>query len=127
MEIRDKSKIEKLFFHTGKIYYELLTERNNLNLENTALIRIEQLYPLDEKKIKEIISGYPNATKFIWFQEEPKNQGYWNHLALNLMELIPEGKKLQYAGRPSSPATSTGSAKVHFAEQAEILNNVFAI
>ncbi|OGU60314.1 MAG: hypothetical protein A2X64_03730 [Ignavibacteria bacterium GWF2_33_9] len=124
--IRDKSKVEKIIFHTGKIYYELQAESEKLNLDNTALVRIEQLYPLDEGKIKAIINEYPNAKKFIWFQEEPKNQGYWGHLAMQMMELLPEGAKLHYFGRPASPATAAGSAKIHFAEQAAILNDVLS-
>lgn len=125
--ISDPNKIEKLIFHTGKIYYELLAERYKKNIENTALIRFEQIYPLDEEKLKSIISKYPNATKYIWFQEEPKNQGYWYHLAFQLQENLSNGFKVQYCGRPASPATATGSAKVHLAEQETILNDVFKL
>jgi 2-oxoglutarate dehydrogenase E1 component len=125
-KVNDPSKIEKVIFMTGKIYYELLSEKNKRNLENTALIRIEQLYPLDEEKIKEIIGKCNNAKKFIWFQEEPKNQGYWNHLAMEFSELLPEGKKIEYYGRPASPATATGSAKVHAAEQQLIIDKVLS-
>lgn len=124
--IQKPTEIEKIIFHTGKVYYELLAERNKRNLNNIALIRIEQLYPLDINKISKIIDKYSNTKKFIWFQEEPKNQGYWNYIALELQEKLPDISKLIYFGRPASPATATGSSKVHTAEQEAIINQVLS-
>lgn len=125
--IQEPKSVKKIIFHTGKIYYELLAEKNKRNINDIALIRIEQLYPLDYDKINLIFEKYSNAEKFIWFQEEPRNQGYWNYIALEFENILNNSKKIQYVGRPSSPATATGSAKVHLAEQATIINNVFDI
>lgn len=114
-------QIEKLVFLTGKIYYEVLQEIQKKHITNTALIRVEQLYPLDRSKISQILKKYNSANKIIWMQEEPKNQGYWNHMFMEFQEFAPE-VKLRYVGRPSSPATATGSSKVHIAEQEFIIN-----
>jgi 2-oxoglutarate dehydrogenase E1 component len=96
-------------------------------MANVALVRIEQLYPLDYNKINQIWEKYPNCENYIWFQEEPKNQGYWNYIALEFENLMNNSKKIQYVGRPSSPATATGSAKVHLAEQASIIEIVLSL
>jgi 2-oxoglutarate dehydrogenase E1 component len=125
--IQEPKNVKKIIFHTGKIYYELLAERNKRNMANVALVRIEQLYPLDYNKINQILEKYPNCENYIWFQEEPKNQGYWNYIALEFENLMNNSKKIQYVGRPSSPATATGSAKVHLAEQASIIEIVLSL
>jgi 2-oxoglutarate dehydrogenase E1 component len=125
LTIAEPNNIKKIIFHTGKIYYELLTERNKKQIINTALIRIEQLYPLDKETISKILKKYSNAVELIWFQEEPKNQGYWNYIAQEFTEITGINKQIKYFGRPASPATATGSSKIHIAEQSFILENVF--
>ena len=70
--------------------------------------------------IKSILSNYPNAKEFIWAQEEPKNMGAWGFVFLQFAENLPD-VRLRYAGRHASPATATGSLRVHMAEQAELI------
>lgn len=118
--------VEKLVFLTGKIYYDILQEIHKKKISNIALIRVEQLYPLDRNSMMNIINKYNKAEQIIWIQEEPKNQGYWNYIFMEFQEFAPE-IRLRYLGRPSSPATATGSSKVHLAEQEFIINQLFSI
>lgn len=119
----EPENVDKLVFLTGKIYYDILQELNKKNIKNIALIRVEQLYPLDRNLTRNIINKYNNAKQIIWFQEEPKNQGYWNYIFMEFQDFAPE-VKLNYIGRPSSPSTATGSSKVHLAEQEFIINKL---
>jgi len=76
----DERKVKKVVFCSGKIYYELLEERNRINDEETAIIRLEQLYPLPKKEIDRQLSKYNKKVKLIWTQEEPANMGAWSYL-----------------------------------------------
>ncbi len=118
--------VEKLVFLTGKIYYDILQEMTKKNISNIALIRVEQLYPLDKNRIKHIIQKYNKAKHIIWIQEEPKNQGYWNFIFMEFQDFAPE-IRLNYMGRPSSPATATGSSRVHLAEQEYLISSLLRI
>ena len=76
----DERKVKKVVFCSGKIYYELLEERNRINDEETAIIRLEQLYPLPKKEMDRQLSKYNKKVKLIWTQEEPANMGAWSYL-----------------------------------------------
>jgi len=115
--INDLSKVTKMLFCSGKIYYDLLQPRGNA--ENIAIIRIEQLYPFDEKGFQHIIRKYSNVKKYVWVQEEPQNQGAWNFINPILSDLL--NSKISYIGRKQSPSTATGSYKVHNFEQEQII------
>ena len=113
-------KVRKVLFCTGKIYYEILAEKEAKNATDIAIVRIEQLYPLPEWKLTEIFAKYEGA-EFCWVQEESKNQGTWLHLHRYDFPV-----KLTYIGRRSSASPATGFKKVHDAEQAEIIAKSFA-
>ena len=89
-------------------------------LFETAIIRIEQLYPLDEAQIVATVKQYPNARTFVWCQEESQNMGGWTFVAPRLQELMKT--PFQYVGRDSSASTATGSHRVHDREQAELVS-----
>ncbi|HLV23332.1 MAG TPA: 2-oxoglutarate dehydrogenase E1 component [Moheibacter sp.] len=84
--VADPSKVEKLVFCQGKFYYDLLKKKEELNAENVALIRLEQLYPLDKEKIDAILNKYSNKKRIIWAQEEPENMGAWTFILRKLRE-----------------------------------------
>ncbi|MFZ9754429.1 MAG: 2-oxoglutarate dehydrogenase E1 component [Bacteroidia bacterium] len=113
-------KVRKVLFCSGKIYYELLAQKEEQQHSDVAIVRIEQLYPLPEWKLKEVFEQYPDA-EYMWVQEEPMNQGAWLHLHRYEFPV-----KLQYAGRRSSASPATGYKKVHDREQQEILDKAFA-
>jgi len=79
----DKKKIKTLVFCTGKFYFDIIAERENLNRDDVAVVRIEQLFPLPTEQLKAIIASYPNADDFVWAQEEPRNMGAYSFMLMN--------------------------------------------
>jgi 2-oxoglutarate dehydrogenase E1 component len=112
---------KKVLFCTGKIYYELLEKQQSEQHSQVAIYRIEQLYPLPERQIAEIIASHPHAS-FHWVQEEPKNMGYWMHMLR--YELM---RNFEYIGRKSSASPATGLKNLHEKEQSDILNKAFEL
>ena len=84
----DKSKVKTVVFCTGKFYYDILAEREKLERNDVALVRIEQLFPLPTEQLKAIIASYPNANDYVWAQEEPKNMGAYSYMLVNF-DLVP--------------------------------------
>ncbi|MGW1681066.1 multifunctional oxoglutarate decarboxylase/oxoglutarate dehydrogenase thiamine pyrophosphate-binding subunit/dihydrolipoyllysine-residue succinyltransferase subunit [Saccharopolyspora sp. NPDC002376] len=119
--------VRKIVMCTGKLYYELAAHREKEGITDTAVVRLEQLYPLPHRKLGALLERYPNATEVRWTQEEPANQGAWPFLGLALPELFPQlvGKLKRVSRRPMA-APATGMAKVHEVEQAEIVRTAFA-
>jgi 2-oxoglutarate dehydrogenase E1 component len=117
----DPSKIKKVLFCTGKVYFDLAERQKKEDKKDTAIVRLEQLYPLPSKQLEELYRKYSKATWF-WVQEEPLNMGAASYLQMNL-------KSINYGviSRQPSAATATGYAKVHAQEQAEIIDTAFSI
>ncbi|MFF9430063.1 multifunctional oxoglutarate decarboxylase/oxoglutarate dehydrogenase thiamine pyrophosphate-binding subunit/dihydrolipoyllysine-residue succinyltransferase subunit [Streptomyces sp. NPDC091368] len=129
----DPADVRKVVFCAGKVYYDLEAERQKRGDKETAIIRLERLYPLPGAELQAEIAKYPNAAKYIWAQEEPANQGAWPFIALNLIDHldlavgadIPAGERLRRISRPHSSSPAVGSAKRHQAEQQQLVNEVF--
>ncbi|MFI0428646.1 2-oxoglutarate dehydrogenase E1 component [Mariniflexile sp. HMF6888] len=115
-------QVTKLVFCTGKFYYDLLAQREKLNNNSVALVRIEQLFPLHEDKIKQVIAKYPNVKNYVWAQEEPKNMGAWSHVVQRL-DFI----KLEVMSRPYSSVPAPGSSTRDKKRQQTVIDNVFDI
>ena len=107
---------------SGRLYYDLLANRQKTGDEKTAIIRVEQLYPLPIKEINEEVAKYPNA-ELVWAQDEPANQGPWPFIGLNLPPELDRPLKL--VSRPASASTATGSAKRHAVEQDILVKKAF--
>lgn len=116
----DPDKITKVVFCSGKIYYDLLEEKQKLNNTNIALVRLEQIYPLPLKQLRSIIKKYKNSKKWLWVQEEPVNMGAWTFLHLNFKD-VP----LKNIARPASGSPATGSSKFHAIRQQKIIDKTF--
>ncbi|WP_185849263.1 2-oxoglutarate dehydrogenase E1 component [Blattabacterium cuenoti] len=121
--VKDIKKIKKLIFCSGKIYYELLNKRESIQDEKTALIRIEQIYPLKIEKIKEIIKKYKNKKEIFWVQEEPENMGLWSFILKKISNVISLNLILIAPFESSSP--STGSYSHFLRIQNQILKKAF--
>ena len=119
--------IERIILASGRIVYDLLAERKKAEPDKvtTAVLRVEQLYPLAAEEIKAELAKYPNATEIRWVQDEPANQGPWPFMALNLTEHLG-GKPFYRVSRPAMSAPSVGSHGVHVAEQATLLKQAFS-
>ena len=119
-------RVTRLIFCCGKVYYDLLKFRNSNKIRNTAIIRIEQLYPFHWKMLDEIVGRYPRANKkWVWCQEEPLNMGAWSYISPRLDEA---GRgRVRYAGRERSASPATGSKAIHSAEQARLVQQAFSV
>jgi len=124
-KVNSKENCDKIILCTGKIFYELMEYKEKYNVQNVAIIRIEQLYPLHTELLKKIVNLYPNVEEIIWAQEEPKNMGAYPFMFPHLFELFSPSKQLRYVGRRESSATAPGSYKRHLIEQSAIIANSF--
>ncbi|QRK89143.1 multifunctional oxoglutarate decarboxylase/oxoglutarate dehydrogenase thiamine pyrophosphate-binding subunit/dihydrolipoyllysine-residue succinyltransferase subunit [Saccharopolyspora erythraea] len=123
----DPASVRRVVLCTGKLYYELAAEKAKQGHDDTAVVRLEQLYPLPHRKLGRLLERYSNATDVRWVQEEPANQGAWPFLGLALPELFPERLAgLRRVSRRPMAAPATGMAKVHEVEQAEVVQGAFA-
>ena len=118
-------QISRIIFCSGKVYYDLLQHRDTNKINNTAFIRIEQLYPMALDKLQTVVNQYPNATKFVWCQEEPRNMGAWTHITPSLSRVTAHG--IHYAGRNASASTAVGSKAWHDKQQKELIEQAFAV
>jgi 2-oxoglutarate decarboxylase len=116
----DAASVKRVLLCSGKIYYDLLQARNDRGITDTAIVRVEQLYPMPVDELKAELARFGQAADFCWVQEEPANQGAWSFVALNLLEHL-EGVRLRRISRPAAAAPSVGSAKLHDVEQAALL------
>ncbi len=116
----DPEKITRIVFCSGKLYYELLEEKEEKKYNETAIVRIEQLYPLPEKQIREVLAKYKNATDYIWSQEEPVNMGAWTFMLQHFPEV-----RLNVVARPASGSPATGSPKFHILRQRKVVEKSF--
>lgn len=116
----DAEKIEKLVLCSGKIYYELLAKKEELKDDKVALVRLEQLYPLDKDKIQNIFEKYKNKKELFWVQEEPENMGAWTYILRNLREI-----NIQVIAPVSSGTPAPGTYKGFERNQKAVINKVF--
>ncbi len=119
--IKDASSVKKVLFCSGKVFYDLSERQQKDGVTDTAIIRVEQLYPLPQKQLDELYNKYSKATWF-WVQEEPLNMGAASFLKMNL-----ENINFGVISRQPSASPATGFSKVHAQEQAEIIDTAFSI
>jgi 2-oxoglutarate dehydrogenase E1 component len=124
-EVAPPEKIERIIFCSGKIYYDLLNHRAAEKITNAAIVRMEQLYPLAEEKLRGVLEPFREAQKFVWCQEESQNMGAWSYIEPRLRALL--GREILYAGRNASASPAVGALAVHKREQACVIGEAFAI
>lgn len=118
----DANKVEKLVLCTGKLYYELLAKKEELNAENIALVRLEQIYPLQREDLDNILNKYSNRKELIWAQEEPENMGAWTYILRHL-----RNTGIDVIAPVSSGSPAPGSHKMFEKNQRGVINKVFGI
>lgn len=126
----DPKKVERLVLCSGKVYYDLLDKRRAEGREDTAIVRIEQLYPFPEEELAEVMAPYKNLKHVVWCQEEPMNQGAWYCSQHHMRRVISAHKKtlgLAYAGRDASAAPACGYASMHAEQQEKLLQDAFTV
>ncbi|AUT73399.1 2-oxoglutarate dehydrogenase E1 component [Paraburkholderia hospita] len=116
------SKVDRVILCSGKVYYELLERRRKSGKDNIALIRVEQLYPFPAKQISSELERYPNLKSVVWCQEESKNQGSWNFVMEQLLEIVKAPATLRYIGPEATASTAPGYKSMHLARQEKFLH-----
>jgi len=120
-------KTRRVVFCSGKVYFDLLESREVHGIDNTAIVRIEQLYPFPVEQYAEIIDVYAHVEEIIWCQEEPLNQGAWYQIKHRLQEPLKDHQQLYYAGRPGAAAPASGIFKVHLQQQQALVEAALGI
>lgn len=116
----DPAKVQKLVLCSGKLYYELLEKKESRNDETVALVRMEQLYPLQMDKLDEVFEKYSNRTSLIWAQEEPENMGAWSYILRHFRDT-----GIQVVAPVPSGSPAPGSHKMFEKNQNDVINRVF--
>ena len=116
------SKVTRVVFCSGKVYFDLLDSRRGDGLHNIAIVRVEQLYPFPAEEYAAIIKKYSNAKEVVWCQEEPQNQGAWYQIRHRLQESLSKDHQLLYAGRAPAAAPATGIPQMHQEQQQALVD-----
>jgi 2-oxoglutarate dehydrogenase E1 component len=125
----DPKQVTRVLLCSGKVYFDLVKQRAATKRLTTAIVRLEQLYPLPEGELREALARYPKAAEVWWVQEEPKNAGAWRYLLEPLMALtaeLPKRPALRYVGRPESASPATGFLSSHQYEQKLLVEEAFS-
>ena len=124
------NKINRVVLCSGKVYYDLLARRDEAEVQDVAIIRLEQFYPFPGKLLEAELKKYPNA-EVIWCQEEPENMGAWHFLDRRLEGVMLKSKNKNsrptYVGRKEAASTATGLMSRHKAEQDHLVNTALGL
>ena len=129
IELVPDDQIKRVVLCTGKVYFDLMEEREKRGEKRIQILRIEQLYPFPENVLAQELNRFPKAD-LVWCQEEPKNQGAWNFIKPRIEETVAKlgGKASpRYVGRPEYASTAAGLMKQHLAELAAFLNEALSL
>ncbi|MGB0900844.1 2-oxoglutarate dehydrogenase E1 component [Halocynthiibacter sp.] len=129
--LKADDKIKRVVMCSGKVYFDLLEERDNRGLDDVYLMRVEQFYPFPAQSMVQELSRFQNA-EMVWCQEEPKNQGAWSFMEPNIEWVLSRIKghkaaRATYAGRAASASPATGLASQHKAQQAALVDDALTI
>jgi len=122
----DPAKVKRVLLCSGKVYYDLLDTRRKLGRDDVAIIRLEQLYPINDE-LSRVLSAYKDGTRLVWVQEEPRNMGAWYFMNSNLTKIIGERLPLSVVSRPAAASPATGSKASHDLEQKRLLDEALAL
>lgn len=120
-------KTRRVVFCSGKVYFDLLASRKVHEINDVALIRLEQIYPFPIVEYAALLSQYAQAQEIVWCQEEPQNQGAWYQIQHRLQEALGDQQHLFYAGRASAAAPASGIFKVHLQQQQALVEAALGI
>jgi 2-oxoglutarate dehydrogenase E1 component len=121
----EQGNTNKVLLCTGKIYYELIRQRAERKRDDVAILRVEQLFPLREEQLKEVLSPYAPGTQVSWVQDEPENMGAWRYMLAHFGRHLCGMYPFDVASRPASASPATGSAHSHKLEEQALMDTVF--
>jgi len=116
----EPNQIKRVVFCAGKVYFDLAAEHSEQNIDDIALVRVEQLYPFPREEVQAIVERYSKAEEFVWCQEEPLNQGAWFQIRHHL-QACTGGKTLKYVGRAGASSPAVGYYQVHLEQQKRLV------
>jgi 2-oxoglutarate dehydrogenase E1 component len=118
--------VRRVVLCSGKVYFDLLTERRRRGSADIAILRVEQLYPFPRRRLSELLQAYTQAKEIVWCQEEPRNQGAWYQIQHHLRALTGPDQSLGYAGRAPSASTACGYPKLHQQQQQALVDHALS-
>ncbi|MDH4394940.1 MAG: 2-oxoglutarate dehydrogenase E1 component [Limnobacter sp.] len=121
----DADKVKRVVLCSGRVYYDLVAARRERKETDTAIMRVEQLYPFPHKSLSAELKKFPKVTEVVWCQDEPQNQGPWFQIQHNILENMADGQKLGYAGRPASASPAVGYYAKHVEQQKQMIDAAF--
>ncbi len=127
VEALDAKKVTRVVVCSGRVYYDLVAARSEQKLGNVALLRVEQLYPFDDRRLSEELAKFPNFKALVWCQEEPENQGAWYAKQHRLTQLVKKGQTLSVVSRPASSSPAVGYAARHQQEQKDVVETALGL
>jgi 2-oxoglutarate dehydrogenase E1 component len=122
----EPAKVKRVLLCSGKVYYDLAAARKAKGRDDVAIVRLEQLYPLNDA-ITAALAPFADGTPLIWVQEEPRNMGAWTFMLDNLKNQIGDRLPLSVVSRPADASPATGSKASHDLEQRRLIEQAFAV
>ncbi len=125
----DPARVERVLFCSGKVYFDLLETRRKHDIDDIAILRIEQQYPFPKDEVETLLDDYPNAREVVWVQEEPRNQGSWVYLLArnHLYGCLRPEQKLLLVARPYSASPAVGYLSVHLRQHASLMQEALLL
>ncbi len=120
-------KVKRLIMCSGKVYYDLLEHRREKELDDVAIVRMEQLYPFPYDEITAVVKRYSNVNSIVWCQEEPRNQGAWRANRHRIERTLPDGMEVEYAGRGPSASPAVGYNNIHIQQQKQLVQEALGL
>ena len=126
IEPLDPEAVKRIVLCSGKVYFDLLAERDKRTIRDIALIRVEQLYPFPREILRSELSRYSAADEVFWCQEEPRNQGAWYQIQHHILACTQDTQAIHYAGRVPSPAPAAGYHSAHLKQQKQLVDQALS-
>ncbi len=125
----DPKDVDRVLVCSGKVYFDLLEARRAHKIQDTAIVRVEQLYPFPVEEMDAALAAYPNALDLVWVQEEPRNQGAWVYLLarLHLFGRLHEPQQLRLVARPYSASPAVGYSSKHLEQQQALVDEALRL
>jgi 2-oxoglutarate dehydrogenase E1 component len=123
--IKKADKVKRIVACSGKVYYDLVKKREEKDIDDVVILRVEQLYPFPHKAFAAELKKYPNATDVVWCQDEPQNQGAWFFVQHYIHENMVDGQKLGYSGRAAAASPAAGYSHLHQEQQKALVDGAF--
>ncbi len=125
-DIVDEDSVRRVLMCSGKVYYDLTAHAEEHDIDDVAIVRVEQYHPLDRKALDAAVEKFPDDAELVWMQEEPQNMGAWHYIYPRLVEIFGTDRMPKYIGRKAAASPATGAYASHKYEQDKIVEAAFS-